>query len=181
MFAPYACNPSFKMYRFPVASFLQNEGKLQTRYICLCCTILEPQLQWWQQVEVPRSCHHVAMVRRLFVRCSADGLQALQHLWSCLILGRSTRSNIYIYIYLEPEWPLFWTTNHPKYVCSYQNRGQLGSRYIYIYIYIQSHLATVLFWTVPVFRSVDVCVWHSPILEQLGPHQQLSGSHWCLT
>ena len=31
-------------------------------------------------------------------------------------------------IYLEPKWPLFWLLH--------QNRGQTGSRYIYIYIYL---------------------------------------------
>ena len=45
--------------------------------------------------------------------------------------------NEHTYIYLEPEWPLCWTTNHPFHmVFSYQNRGQMGSRYIYIYLYI---------------------------------------------
>ena len=34
----------------------------------------------------------------------------------------------YIYIYLEPEWPLFWSQNL---VFSYQNRAHSASRYIY--------------------------------------------------
>ena len=36
------------------------------------------------------------------------------------------------YIYIEPDGPLFWSQNM---VFSYQNRGQMGSRYIYIYIF----------------------------------------------
>ena len=39
--------------------------------------------------------------------------------------------HIYIYIYLEPNWPLFLKVNRPKQGPFNQNNGHLGSRYIY--------------------------------------------------
>ena len=37
------------------------------------------------------------------------------------------------YVYLEPNWPLFLKVNLPKQgLNSNQNKGHLGSRYIYI-------------------------------------------------
>ena len=41
-----------------------------------------------------------------------------------------------IYIYLEPVCPLFWGLNPPKQGLFKQNKGHLGSRYIYIWEYM---------------------------------------------
>ena len=47
-----------------------------------------------------------------------------------------TSIHIYIYTHLEPKWPLFFEGQPPKTkVFSNQNKGHLGSRYIYILLY----------------------------------------------
>ena len=40
------------------------------------------------------------------------------------------------YAYLEPKWPLFWLE---KTFFWTKNKGQMGSRYIYIYRFISNH------------------------------------------
>ena len=50
-----------------------------------------------------------------------------------LITTRMTWNGIYIYIYLEPKWPLFWLEFRPCFGgLTFKTRGQLGSRYMYI-------------------------------------------------
>ena len=47
------------------------------------------------------------------------------------------KKQTYIYIYLEPQWPLFLKVNTTKRgQPSNQNKGHLGSRYVYIYTYV---------------------------------------------
>ena len=48
----------------------------------------------------------------------------------------SSTSYDYLYnIYLEPKWPISWKIWPIKWKVNPQKRGQLGSRYIYIYIF----------------------------------------------
>ena len=58
----------------------------------------------------------------------------------------------YMYIYIEPNWPLFLKVNPPKQGrTSNQNKGQLGSRYTYIYLSIYHlHLTGPLVCTLAV-------------------------------
>ena len=43
-------------------------------------------------------------------------------------------SYLCVYIYLEPKWPIFWKIWPIKWKVNPQKRGQMGSRYIHIYI-----------------------------------------------
>ena len=72
----------------------------------------------------------------------------------------------FTYIYLEPERPLYWTTNHPKYgPTSYQNRGQMGSN---LYIYID-----------PQNTPIDRHTWH---MRSYAQHRyRVQASPFCRT
>ena len=59
----------------------------------------------------------------------------------------------FIYTYLEPVCPLFWELNPPKEGRnSNQNKGHLGSRYIYIFVYFM--FVSDLFFNNIIYRCV---------------------------
>ena len=49
------------------------------------------------------------------------------------IIFHTPDTYIYIYIYLEPVWFLFWGFNPSKHSLFQSKQGHLGSRYMYIY------------------------------------------------
>ena len=54
------------------------------------------------------------------------------------------RRTSYKYTYPEPEGPLFWTTNHPKYDLFLSRKGSIGFKVcIYISTYIWTYLSVV--------------------------------------
>ena len=100
--------------------------------------------------------------------------------WRCSLMfaKASIYVYVYIYIYLEPKWgPLFWLEFRPCFGgLTFKNRGQLGSRYIYIYIVwnvtvirhpflrtdLQSFIDSSLHIQCPTqFLSTKCCIWRS--------------------
>ena len=49
-------------------------------------------------------------------------------------MGDQLHVCMYAYIYLEPKWPLFWLEKALFWRVDLQNRGQLGSRFIFLLI-----------------------------------------------
>ena len=106
-------------------------------------------------------------------------MQALQNQkWRCSTL-MFAKASIYVYIYIPRtlSWPLVWLEFRPCFGgLTFKNRGQLGSRYMYIYICVwnvtvirhpfrtdlQSFIDSSLHIQCPTqFLSTKCCIWRS--------------------
>ena len=65
-----------------------------------------------------------------------------------------------VFIYLEPKWPLFLKVNPQNKALFNQNKGHLGSRYIYIYVHIwlfrHNYVLLMLYDLILIFIIIDV-------------------------
>ena len=124
----------FKLLQHPIAW-------IRSSWFCFCSFYMEMEMHWF--LLVVESLPHGSNIAEL-ATAKVENVQR----------------RIYIYIYLEPKWPIIILEDLTmKWKVNPQKRGQLGSRYIYIYLLL-TNVHGKMFGANPGFRKYVVFKLH---------------------